>query len=469
MPVTFPPLRSSTRPGAAAPFAETVGLGYRSAFPFVRPPRAVAAATAVLAVFALATVGISTAAAKTLVYCGTLIDGVSDAPRREVSVVVDGDRIVDVLPGYVAPGAGDTVLDRRAETVMPGLIDLHTHLTFEVTPKSYTEGFFMGPADYALRATVFARRTLDAGFTTVRDLGDTGNVSIALRNAVNQGLVVGPRIFTAGKSIATTGGHADPTNSFNEQYQGDPGPREGVINGADAARKAVRQRYKDGSDLIKITATGGVLSLAANGRNPQFTEEEIRAVVETAHDYGFTVAVHAHGPEGMKRAIRAGVDTIEHGTYMDEEAMRLMKEHGTYYVPTITAGRYVAEKAKEEGYYPAIVRPKAIAVGPVIQDTFAKAYRAGVKIAFGTDTGVSPHGQNAQEFAYMVEAGMPPMVAIKCATSEAAKVLRQEKDLGSVEKGKFADLVGVPGDPLTDINLLRRVSFVMRAGAVYKP
>ncbi len=418
---------------------------------------------------ALAFGATSTLSARTVVLCGTLIDGVSEAPRREVSVVVDGDRIVDVTPGYLTPAAGDTVIDQRNATVLPGLIDLHTHLTFEVTPQSYTEGFFMTPADYALRATVFARRTLEAGFTTVRDLGDTGNVSIALRNAVNKGLVVGPRIFTAGKSIATTGGHADPTNSFNEQYQGDPGPREGVINGADAARKAVRQRYKDGSDLIKITATGGVLSLAASGRNPQFTEEEVRAIVETAHDYGFTVAVHAHGPEGMKRAIRAGVDSIEHGTYMDDEAMRLMREHGTYYVPTITAGRYVAEKAKEEGYYPAIVRPKAMAVGPVIQDTFGRAYRAGVKIAFGTDTGVSPHGQNAQEFAYMVEGGMPPMVAIQCATSVAAKVLKQEKDLGSVEKGKFADLIAVPGDPLADVNLLRRVGFVMKAGTVYRP
>ena len=411
----------------------------------------------------------SVAATRTVVHCGTLIDGVGEAPRREVSVVVEGDRIVDVVPGYLTPAAGDTVIDQRGATVLPGLIDLHTHLTFEVTPQSYTEGFFMNPADYALRATVFARRTLEAGFTTVRDLGDTANVSIALRNAINKGLVVGPRIFTAGKAIATTGGHADPTNSFSEQYQGDPGPREGVINGADAARKAVRQRYKDGSDLIKITATGGVLSLAANGRNPQFTEEEVRAIVETAHDYGFTVAVHAHGPEGMKRAIRAGVDSIEHGTYMDDEAMQLMREHGTYYVPTITAGRYVAEKAKEEGYYPAIVRPKALAVGPVIQDTFGRAYRAGVKIAFGTDTGVSPHGQNAQEFAYMVEGGMPPMVAIKCATSEAAKVLKQEKDLGSVEKGKFADLIAVPGDPLADVNLLRRVGFVMKAGTVYRP
>lgn len=408
------------------------------------------------------------AQARTLVYCGSLVDAVTDSPRREVTVVVDGDRIADVLPGFVPPGTGDAVVDRRADTVLPGFMDLHTHLTFESSPQSYTEGFFMNPADYALRATVFARRTLEAGFTTVRDLGDTANVSIALRNAINKGFTVGPRIFTAGTAIATTGGHADPTNGYNLQLQGNPGPREGVVNGPDAARQAVRQRYKDGSDLIKITATGGVLSLAANGRNPQFTEEEIRAVVETAHDYGFTVAVHAHGAEGMKRAIRAGVDSIEHGTYMDEEAMRLMKERGTYYVPTISAGRYVAEKAKEEGFYPAIVRPKAAAVGPVIQETFAKAYRAGVKIAFGTDTGVSPHGQNAQEFAYMVEAGMPPMAAIQSATIEAARLLRQDKDLGSVEKGKIADLVGVPGDPLSDVNLLRRVNFVMKAGTIYR-
>ncbi|MBV9126956.1 MAG: amidohydrolase family protein [Verrucomicrobia bacterium] len=406
--------------------------------------------------------------AKTIVQCGTLIDGVSEQPRKEVSVVIDNGKIVDVVAGFANADASDTVIDQRNATVLPGLMDMHTHLTQEFSPTVYSEQLFMNPADFALRATVYARRTLEAGFTTVRDVGDIDNVSIALRNAINKGLVVGPRIFTSAKSIATTGGHADPTNGWALRFQGDPGPKEGVINGPDDARKAVRQRYKDGADLIKITITGGVLSLAASGQNPQFTEDEVRAIVETAKDYGFIVAVHAHGAEGMKRAIRAGVTSIEHGTYMDDEAMNLMKERGTWYVPTIIAGRYTADKAKEAGFYPEIVRPKALAIGPVIQSTFAKAYQAGVKIAFGTDAGVYPHGQNAQEFVYMHEGGMPPMQCIQAATIQAARLLKKEADLGSVEKGKAADLIAVKGDPLADIAVLKQVAFVMKAGVVYK-
>jgi len=220
--------------------------------------------------------------------------------------------------------------------------------------------------------------------------------------------------------------------------------------------------------VIKITASGGVLSLAKSGENPQFNDEELKAIVETANDYGFKVAVHAHGAEGMKRAIRAGVHSIEHGTYMDDEARALMLKNGTWYVPTIIAGKWVAEKSKEEGYFPPVVRPKAAAIGPLIQATFAKAYKAGVKIAFGTDTGVSPHGENAKEFVYMVEGGMPPMAAIQAATISAAKLLGIEKDYGTVEKGKMADLVAVPGDPLADIALMQKVNFVMRSGVVYK-
>lgn len=458
---------SVTRPGR--PGGETPA-GLRSGGRERWWPRArggVVAAALVLG-WALAGFGVPGTQAKTIVHCGTLIDGVGAAPRREVSVVVENDRIVDVAAGFLPAGPGDTVVDRRGDTVLPGLIDMHTHLSFETSPTAYTDQLFLNPADYTLRSTVYARRTLDAGFTTVRDLGDRDGISVALRNAINSGVLPGPRIFTAGKSLATTGGHADPTNGWAARFQGDPGPKEGVLNGPDEARKAVRQRYKDGSDLIKITITGGVLSLAASGQNPQFTDDEVKAVVQAAKDYGYAVAVHAHGAEGMKRAIRAGVDSIEHGTYMDDEAMALMKERGTWYVPTIIAGRYVADKAKTPGYYPEVVRPKALAVGPVIQNTFAKAYQTGVKIAFGTDAGVFPHGENAQEFVYMVEGGMPPMVAIKAATMEAARLLRQEKNLGSVEKGKLADLVAVPGDPLADINVMRRVGFVMKAGVVYK-
>jgi imidazolonepropionase-like amidohydrolase len=300
----------------------------------------------------------------------------------------------------------------------------------------------------------------------VRDLGESFRAGIALRNAINAGKVKGPRIFAAGKSIATTGGHADPTNGWASFLGTIRGPEDGVANGPEQAAQAVRQRYKDGSDLIKITATGGVLSVARSGHNAQFTEEEIRAVVATARDYGFTVAAHAHGAEGIKRAVRGGVDTIEHGTFMDDEAISLMKKHGTFYVPTLIAGRWVYEQAQDPNFFPELVRPKALEVGPQIQVTFAKAYKAGVKILFGTDAGVPAHGQNAREFQLMVEAGMPAMEAIKAATSAPAKFLGI--DLGTVTNGKVADLVAVPGDPLTDITAMQRVSFVMKDGVVYR-
>jgi imidazolonepropionase-like amidohydrolase len=308
---------------------------------------------------------------------------------------------------------------------------------------------------------------LMAGFTTVRDVGGTG-VNISLRNAINKGLIKGPRIFTAGKAIATTGGHADPTNSYRKDLMGDPGPAEGVVNGPDECRKAVRQRYKDGADLIKITATGGVLSVAKSGSNPQFTEEEIKAIVETAKDYGFKVAVHAHGAEGMKRAIRAGVNSIEHGTLMDDEAIALFKQYGTWYVQTLTAGRSVADSAKKPGYYPAVVAAKAIEIGPQLLGTFAKAYKAGVKIAFGTDAGVYKHGMNWLEFTYMIEGGMKPMDAIKAATINAADLLGMKDQLGSIEVGKLADIVAVDGDPLKDSKVFGKCVFVMKEGVVYK-
>jgi imidazolonepropionase-like amidohydrolase len=359
-------------------------------------------------------------------------------------------------------------VDLSQHTVLPGLMDMHTHLASQMSKDSYNERFRLNPTDNAIRATAYAERTLMAGFTTVRDLGDDGVVIVSLRNAINAGFVVGPRIYTAGKSLATTGGHADPTNGWKAELQGDPGPHEGVINGAEDARAAVRHRYKQGADLIKLTATGGVLSLAKSGDNPQFTEEELEAVVATAKDYGFTVAVHAHGAEGMKRAVEAGVTSIEHGTFMTDEIMALMKKHGTYYVPTILAGVFVAEKAKEEDYFPAIVRPKAAKIGPEIRGTFARAVKAGVTIAFGTDTGVSPHGDNAREFELMVESGMSPMRALQAATSVASRLLRVQDELGTVEPGKLADLVAVPGDPLQNIGLMRSVAFVMKEGKVYK-
>lgn len=404
---------------------------------------------------------------KTYIWCGTLIDGINNDPRKNMTIVIDGNKITSVENGYSSPGANDRSIDLKSKTVTPGWIDCHVHLETETNPNAYIERFTLNPADYAFQSVVFSERTLMSGFTTVRDLGGTG-VNISLRNAINKGLIKGPRVFTAGKAIATTGGHADPTNGFRKDLMGDPGPAEGVVNGADECRKAVRQRYKDGADLIKITATGGVLSVAASGSNPQFTEEEIKAIVETAKDYGFKVAVHAHGAEGMKRAIRAGVNSIEHGTLMDDEAISLFKQYGTWYVPTITAGKSVADSAKKPGYYPPVVAAKAIEIGPKLQATFSKAYKAGVKIAFGTDAGVYKHGMNWLEFGYMIDAGMKPMDAIKAATINAADLLGQKERLGSIEAGKLADIVAVDGDPLTDSKVFGKVVFVMKDGVIYK-
>lgn len=403
----------------------------------------------------------------TIIHCGTLIDGKSHKAMKEYSIYVEDSKIRDVIKGYADPSNGERVIDLKAATVLPGFIDMHVHLENEVGKSNYVDRFTKNMADVAFKSTVFARRTLMAGFTTVRDVGGSG-VNISLRNAVNAGIVVGPRIYTSGNGLKVTGGHGDPTNGFKHDLMGDPGPRYGVVNGAEDAAKAVRQRYKNGADLIKISATGGVLSVAKDGSGPHFKEDEIVAIVETAKDFGFHVAAHAHGAEGMKRAVRAGVTTIEHGTYMDEETMRLMKEKGTYYIPTILAGVYVAEKAAIKGFYPDVVAKKAAVIGPQIKGTFNKAYKYGVLIGFGTDAGVYPHGMNAREFELMVEAGMKPMEAIQCATSVNATILKKTDQIGAIAPGLFADIVAVNGDPLKDISLLKDVRFVMKEGKVYK-
>jgi len=408
-----------------------------------------------------------TTAQTTYIWCGKLIDGVKNKVQPEMTVIVQDNKILKVQAGYINPMDKETVIDLKDKTVLPGLIDMHVHLEGEMSRESYMERFTLDDADIAYRAKVYAERNLMAGFTTVRDLGGRG-VNNSLRDAINKGLTIGPRVYSAGMSLAVTGGHADPTNGWRKDLMGDPGPAEGVVNGVDDCRKAVRQRYKNGADLIKITATAGVLSMAKSSSNPQFTEEEIRAIVETAEDFGMKVAAHAHGAEGMKRAIRAGIASIEHGTLMDQETMELMKKHGTYLVPTITAGKSVTDSAKIPNYYPEIVTPKALAIGPKIQETFGRAYKAGVKIAFGTDAGIYKHGLNALEFQYMVEAGMPPMEAIKSATVNAADLLGESDKLGSIEAGKYADIVAVDNDPIADIKALQSVSFVMKDGVVYK-
>ena len=406
-------------------------------------------------------------AQRTLIHCGNLFDGLGNTLQPQMTIVVEGNKITGVQKGYTAPAGQDRVLDMKSKTVLPGLIDMHVHLEMQTRRGGAIDGFTSNPADVAYRAAGYAKTTLLAGFTTVRDLGGSG-VNVSLRNAINAGLVEGPRVLTVGKSIATTGGHADPTNGYRKDLMGDPGPLEGVVNSPEDARKAVRQRYKDGSDLIKITATGGVLSNAKDGSGPQFSQEEVNAVVLAAKDYGFAVAAHAHGAEGMKRAIRAGVQTIEHGTLMDDEAIELFKKHGTYYVPTIIAGKTAADSARHFGYYPPLVVPKALAIGPKIQATFGKAYKAGVKIAFGTDAGVFIHGYNAKEFEYMVEAGMPAVEAIKAALMTNAKLLGMDTQIGSIEAGKFADIIAVAENPIQNIKTLQTVQFVMKDGKVYK-
>ena len=412
---------------------------------------------------------ITTASAqKTYIQAGNLLDVKSGKMLKNQTIIVSGDKIERIAEGFIQPeNPSEEVVDLRQMTVLPGLTDMHVHLESETNPQAYLDEFTLNDADHAFNSVGFAESTLNAGFTTVRDLGGSG-VNISLRNAINSGRIAGPRIFTAGKSLATTGGHADPTNGRNKELMGDPGPKEGVVNGPEDAHKAVRQRYKNGADLIKITATGGVLSVAKSSSNPQFTIEEIKAITEAAKDYGFHVAAHAHGDEGMQRAIIGGVKTIEHGTLMSEETMDLMKKYDAYLVPTITAGKEVTEKAAIENYYPELVVPKALEIGPKIQNTFGKAYKRGVGIAFGTDAGVFKHGQNAKEFRYMVEAGMPALEAIQSATLIPARIFNKESEMGQIAPGFYADIIAVKDNPLENVETLQDVQFVMKEGKVYK-
>ena len=403
----------------------------------------------------------------TLLHVGNLIDVSNGQISKAVTVTISTNKIQSVTKGYAKAKKNDVVLDLKNSYVLPGFMDMHVHLAQEYVPKAERPAK-SEPEFRALFAANAATKTLMAGFTTVRNLGDGGMETIALRQAISQGLIVGPRIFTSGKTIATTGGHGDPTNGMSKHDYSPPSPEEGVIDSPEEAVKAVRQRYKDGTDGIKITATGGVLSVAKSGENPQFTDQELAAIIETANDYGLWTAAHAHGKEGMRRAVNAGINSIEHGTYMDQEIMELMKAKGTYYVPTIMAGNWVAKKAKIPNFFPALVKPKAEKIGPQIQATFNAAYKAGVKIAFGTDSGVSAHGDNWQEFILMTDGGMPAAIALKSATIETAKLLRVEDQLGQIKPGMLADIIALEANPLTDISSVSRVSFVMKDGVVFK-
>tara|TARA_B100001057_G_C22810134_1_gene935079 strand:+ start:181 stop:1449 length:1269 start_codon:yes stop_codon:yes gene_type:complete len=399
-----------------------------------------------------------------VIYTSKYIDVVNGNVLNDYSITIDDGKIISIDKGFIK--TTNNIIDLRGLVLMPGLMDMHVHFGQEYQSKA-ERPIKVERETQAILATAHAATTLKAGFTTVRQVGDSGFVSISLRDAIALGHVIGPRIYTAGKSIATTGGHADPTNGKAIDDYDYPTPEQGVINGPYESYTAVRQRYKDGADGIKLTVTGGVLSVAKSGDNPQFTEEEIEAVVNAAKDYGMWVAVHAHGAEGMKRAVLAGVNSVEHGTFMTEEVMDLMIERGTYYVPTISAGEFVADKAKIDNYFPEIVRPKAATVGPQIGSTFGKAYNRGVKIAFGTDVGVQAHGTNWKEFVYMVKYGMDPMSAIQSATVETAKLLGEFDSIGSISVGKIADIIAVSGNPIKNIKNMENVVFVMKDGEVF--
>ena len=405
--------------------------------------------------------------ADTLLHVGNLLDTDNGEISKAVTIRIKGNKILEVTKGYATPKKNDEIVNLKQSYVLPGFMDMHVHLAQEYVPKAERRSK-IEPEYRALFAANAASKTLMAGFTSVRNLGDGGMETISLRDAIKEGLVIGPRIFTSGKTIATTGGHGDPTNGMPKDNYSPPSPEDGVIDSPEDAKKAVRQRYKDGADGIKITATGGVLSVAKSGENPQFTDDELNSIIATANDYGLWTAAHAHGKEGMKRAVIAGINSIEHGTYMDQEVMDLMKSKGTYYVPTIMAGDWVAEKAKIPNFFPALVKPKAEKIGPQIQSTFTKAYKAGVKIAFGTDSGVSAHGDNWQEFILMTNAGMTNQDALKSATIETAKLLRIEDKLGQIKPGMLADIIAVKQNPVEDISTVENVIFVMKDGVIYK-
>jgi len=403
------------------------------------------------------------------IHAGKIYDTNSGEISLEKTIIISNDKIKSIENGFKESSDENIkIYDLTSKFVMPGLIDFHVHMESESGgPEKYISRFQDNKSDIAFKSSVIAKKTLMAGFTTVRDVGGSG-VNISLRNAINNGVVPGPRIFTSGKTIATTGGHGDRTNGYRDDLVDDPGPEQGVVNSIADARKAVRYRYKNGADLIKITATGGVMSLAKNGQNPQFTEEVIREIVKIANDYGMHVAAHAHGDEGMYRAVNAGVTTIEHGSIMSDRTMKLMKEKQTYLVPTISAGEHVAKMANIPGYYPEIIIPKALEVGVQNKTTTKKAYKMGVPIAFGTDAGVFPHGDNAGEFIFMKEIGIPTEYSLKSATITNAKLLNMENLLGQLREGFYADIIAVNESPLDNIATLKNVIFVMKDGKVYK-
>lgn len=390
-----------------------------------------------------------------------LIDGTGNAPITNAVVLIQGDRITAAGSGLAIP-SGAQVIDLGSATLLPGFIDCHTHVTSQ--PGNYYEDIFRrSPIDVAIRSHIYARRTLNAGFTTIRDVGSAEFIDVALKKAIEDGSIAGPRIQPATLTVGATGGHGD-INGFSPYLKF--GNFSGVADGPDAIRKLIRFEVKNGAEVIKLIATAGVLSEEESVGLPQFSEEEMKAVVDEAALWGKKVAAHAHGAEGIKRAIRAGVASIEHASLVDDEGIRLAKEHGTYFVMDIYNDDYILAEYAKLGYPEKIIAKERI-VGRTQRENFRKAFRAGVKMAFGTDAGVYPHGDNGKQFAKMVEWGMTPMQAIQAATTSAADLLGWSDRVGSVQPGRFADLVAVGGDPLANISILEKPAFVMKGGVVY--
>ena len=421
----------------------------------------------VFATVALAGQESAPAAAVTLVHCGHLLDRPGEAPRESATIVIEGDRVREIVSGFREPSAGESVLDLRDAFVLPGLVDCHVHLSHEYSRDSRLRAVQEGEAEATVAATIFAERTLAAGFTTVRDVGSAGRAVFAVRDAIAEGKLVGPRILCSGEAITPSGGHGDGTHGYREDVFDLPGAMQGVADGVPECRKAVRLQVKRGADVIKLTATGGVMSATKAGISQQFFEDELDAIVSTAHMLGRRVAAHAHGTDGIAAALRAGVDSIEHGSFLDEECIELFVQTRAFLVPTLMAGESVSQWAEIDGFLPAPVAEKAREVGPVMMGSLGRAARAGVRIAFGTDCGVSPHGTNAHEFELMVRAGLSPSDAIVAATRSAAELCGLEAEIGSLEPGKSADLVAVRGDPLSDVAVLREPVLVMRAGRAH--